>query len=136
MQAAVSARAALDTDLRTAIAESQFVLHYQPQVDGSGRMTGAEALLRWQHPRRGHGDAGGIHRPGRGNAPDRAARALGARRPPAGNWPSGRAAGTRPALIIAVNVSSRQFHQADFVDQVMAVLAAHRRRPAPARSWN
>ena len=32
---------------------AQFVLHYQSQVDGAGRITGAEALLRWQHPQRG-----------------------------------------------------------------------------------
>ena len=44
----------LDTDLRTAIDKSQFVLHYQPQIAlRTGRVTGAEALLRWQRP--GHG---------------------------------------------------------------------------------
>ena len=53
MQAAVTARAALETDLRRGVREGQFVLHYQPQVDGEGRVTGAEALVRWQHPRRG-----------------------------------------------------------------------------------
>ena len=53
MQAAVTARAALEADLRRGVRKGQFVLHYQPQVDGEGRMTGAEALLRWRHPRRG-----------------------------------------------------------------------------------
>jgi diguanylate cyclase (GGDEF)-like protein/PAS domain S-box-containing protein len=53
MQAAVTARTALEADLRRGVREGQFVLHYQPQVDGEARMTGAEALLRWQHPRRG-----------------------------------------------------------------------------------
>jgi len=53
MQVAVSARAALEADLRKGVREGQFVLHYQPQVDGEGRVTGAEALARWQHPRRG-----------------------------------------------------------------------------------
>jgi len=44
----------LDSDLRKAIAEQQFVLHYQPQVAlRTGQVTGAEALLRWQRP--GHG---------------------------------------------------------------------------------
>ncbi|HET9718353.1 MAG TPA: EAL domain-containing protein [Pseudolabrys sp.] len=44
----------LDSDLRTAIEKEQFVLHYQPQIAlRSGRVTGAEALLRWQRP--GHG---------------------------------------------------------------------------------
>lgn len=37
--------------LRNAINNGEFILHYQPQVDiGSGRIVGAEALLRWQHP--------------------------------------------------------------------------------------
>jgi diguanylate cyclase (GGDEF)-like protein/PAS domain S-box-containing protein len=44
----------LDSDLRTAIDKNQFVLHYQPQIAlRTGRVTGAEALLRWQRP--GHG---------------------------------------------------------------------------------
>ena len=53
MQAAVTARAALEADLRSGVKESQFVLYYQPQVDREGRVTGAEALVRWQHPQRG-----------------------------------------------------------------------------------
>jgi diguanylate cyclase (GGDEF)-like protein/PAS domain S-box-containing protein len=44
----------LDTELREAIAKNQFVLHYQPQIAlRTGRVTGAEALLRWQRPGRG-----------------------------------------------------------------------------------
>ena len=44
----------LDSDLREAIAKEQFVLHYQPQIAlKTGQITGAEALLRWQHPGRG-----------------------------------------------------------------------------------
>jgi diguanylate cyclase (GGDEF)-like protein/PAS domain S-box-containing protein len=53
MQAAVSARTELEADLRRGVREGQLVIHYQPQVDGEGRLTGAEALVRWQHPRRG-----------------------------------------------------------------------------------
>jgi EAL domain-containing protein (putative c-di-GMP-specific phosphodiesterase class I) len=54
MQAEVSARAALEADLREALAaSSSFLLHYQPQVVGAGRITGVEALVRWQHPQRG-----------------------------------------------------------------------------------
>jgi diguanylate cyclase (GGDEF)-like protein/PAS domain S-box-containing protein len=53
MQAAVTARIALEADLRSGMREGQFVLHYQRQVDREGRITGAEALVRWQHPRRG-----------------------------------------------------------------------------------
>ena len=44
----------LEQDLRRALAEDQFVLHYQPAVDcKESRMTGAEALIRWQHPELG-----------------------------------------------------------------------------------
>jgi predicted signal transduction protein with EAL and GGDEF domain len=53
MQAVVTARAVLGAELRRSVRDGQFVLHYQPQVDGERRVTGAEALVRWQHPRRG-----------------------------------------------------------------------------------
>jgi diguanylate cyclase (GGDEF)-like protein/PAS domain S-box-containing protein len=52
LQAAVNARASAEDDIRRAIRSGQFVLYYQPQMD-SGRLIGAEALLRWNHPRRG-----------------------------------------------------------------------------------
>ena len=53
MQAVVTARAALEADLRAALAHNQFVLHFQPQVDHTNRYVGVEALVRWQHPERG-----------------------------------------------------------------------------------
>jgi diguanylate cyclase (GGDEF)-like protein len=53
MQATVTARAALDADLRRGLHGGQFLLHYQPQVNHDGYLVGAEALLRWQHPTRG-----------------------------------------------------------------------------------
>jgi diguanylate cyclase (GGDEF)-like protein len=44
----------VERDLRRALEEEQFVLHYQPKIDlRSGHITGAEALIRWQHPTRG-----------------------------------------------------------------------------------
>ncbi len=53
MQALLLDRSALEDDLRAAIDRGQLSLHYQPQVIGEGRITGAEVLLRWQHPQRG-----------------------------------------------------------------------------------
>jgi EAL domain-containing protein (putative c-di-GMP-specific phosphodiesterase class I) len=54
MHAAAMARLELKADLQKALADDQFVLHYQPIVDlESGQMTGAEALVRWEHPERG-----------------------------------------------------------------------------------
>ncbi len=53
MQATVAARAAMEVDLRKAIVDEQFLVFYQAQVDATGRVIGAEALVRWQHPERG-----------------------------------------------------------------------------------
>jgi len=53
MQATLEIRAALESDLHQALAQNQFLLYYQAQVNGNGNVTGAEALLRWNHPRRG-----------------------------------------------------------------------------------
>ena len=47
------ARATLKTELVAAFEERRFVLHYQPFVDAEGMPVGAEALIRWNHPRRG-----------------------------------------------------------------------------------
>jgi predicted signal transduction protein with EAL and GGDEF domain len=54
MHAALLRSLELEAELRRAIAAKQFVLHYQPIVDAhTGRVAGAEALLRWEHPERG-----------------------------------------------------------------------------------
>jgi diguanylate cyclase (GGDEF)-like protein len=54
MEQRANHRRELEADLRTALAEGGFELHYQPQVDlGDDRVTGCEALLRWRHPVRG-----------------------------------------------------------------------------------
>lgn len=53
MQAVVLARAKTEAELRTALAENQFVLHYQPQVNHLNQFVGVEAMVRWQHPERG-----------------------------------------------------------------------------------
>jgi diguanylate cyclase (GGDEF)-like protein/PAS domain S-box-containing protein len=54
MNARISERVALENNLRRAIQNHEFRLHYQPQVDGrSGQLIGMEALIRWQHPEKG-----------------------------------------------------------------------------------
>ena len=53
MNASALERLELEGDLRHALEQGQFTLYYQPQFSCDGRLTGAEALLRWQHPRRG-----------------------------------------------------------------------------------
>ena len=63
LNAQIRDRLALETDLRTALAERQFELYYQPQVNlRTLRMTGMEALIRWQHPVRRMGPAQLAHR--------------------------------------------------------------------------
>ena len=122
MQAAVSARAALELDMRIGLAQGQFELYYQPQID-RGRITGAEALLRWRHPRDGFvspahfiplAEETGLILP-LGEWVLQAACAQLAR------WARH---ADLAGLGLAVNVSPRQFHQAGFVAQVLAALAS------------
>ena len=54
MNAEVQARKSLEEDIRRALDNDEFFLNYQPQIDiESGRIVGAEALVRWHHPERG-----------------------------------------------------------------------------------
>ena len=54
MSAAVAGRLMLENQLRQALEHNEFVLHYQPKMSlASGRITSAEALLRWNDPRKG-----------------------------------------------------------------------------------
>jgi len=128
MQAEVSAHAALEADLRDAVLNGQFLLHYQPQVVGDGRLTGVEALVRWQHPQRGMvspaefiplAEASGLILPIGQWVLETACAQLAA-------WAS---KPDRAHLTIAVNVSARQFHQPNFVEQVLATLARTHAKP-------
>ncbi|HVK56487.1 MAG TPA: EAL domain-containing protein [Burkholderiales bacterium] len=54
MNAAITAKLALESELRIALEAKQFVIYFQPRVDlTSGWIVGAEALIRWRHPERG-----------------------------------------------------------------------------------
>ncbi len=121
MQAEVSARATLEADLREAVTKQQFVLYYQPQVVGAGRITGVEALVRWQHPQRGMvspaefiplAEETGLILPLGQWVLETACHQLAA-------WAHSPALAH---LTVAVNVSARQFQQSDFVASVLATL--------------
>ena len=120
LQAAVNARASLEGDLRRAIHNGQFELWYQPQMD-QGRMTGAEALIRWNHPERG------LLLPGEFISLAEETGLILAM----GDWvleaaseQNARWAKTEDAahLKIAVNISPRQFRQSNFVEHVLAIV--------------
>ena len=121
MQADVTLRTSLETDLQQALLEQQFLLHYQPQVDEDGKVLGAEALVRWQHPARGMVSPGAFI-----PLAEQTGQIL-----PLGLWvletacqQLGRWA-AHPAtahLTLSVNVSAHQFRQANFVEQVLATL--------------
>ena len=121
MQAAVSSRAALESQLRSAINHRQFAVYYQPQVDGDGHAVGVEALIRWIHPDRG------VVLPGEfiPLAEDTSLIL------PLGDWVLEAAcqqlklwalAPDTARLSIAVNVSARQFRQTDFVERVLGLM--------------
>jgi diguanylate cyclase (GGDEF)-like protein/PAS domain S-box-containing protein len=53
IQQSLQMRSTLEAELRQAVQCGELTLHYQPGFDRAGRLLGAEALVRWQHPRRG-----------------------------------------------------------------------------------
>ena len=121
MEAAVMERAALEADLRLAMDGNHFLLHYQPQVTANGRLIGAEALLRFQHPQRGMvspaqfiplAEATGLILPLGQWVLETACRQLAI-------WAQ---VPNREHLVVAVNVSAHQIRQHDFVDQVLQTL--------------
>ena len=121
MQAAVTARTAMESDMRIGMRDGQFMVYYQPQVDDRGQWTGVEALLRWQHPVRG------LIPP----AEFIPVAELSGQILPLGSWVLETACrqlvawSTHPHtahLSIAINVSARQFHHPHFVEQVLSVI--------------
>ncbi len=109
--------------IRLALERREFVLHYQPKVNmQSGKVTGAEALIRWQHPDKGL-LAPATFLPVIEDHPLAAE---------VGEWVIDaalhqvalwRAAGLE--LPVSVNISGRQLQQADFVARLQAILARH-----------
>ncbi|PUA26596.1 MAG: two-component system response regulator [Cellvibrio sp. 79] len=114
-------RLKLEYDLRSALDQGQFELHYQPQIDvRSKRVYGAEALVRWRHPERGlvppnHfipiAEEIGLIIPLGAWVIAEAARQV-------KRW---HAAGFGE-LVVSVNISALQFHQAGFLNEVQGIL--------------
>jgi len=121
MNAKAIKRLQLETDLRIALEKNQFVVHYQPMVDlETGRLVGAEALVRWMHPQHG------LIPPGEfipiceenGLIVPLGAWVLRTACREARRWQE---EGAGP-LVVSVNLSIVQFRQQDLCEQVRAVL--------------
>ena len=122
MQIEKTNRVAFEENLREAILRKQFCIYYQAQISGKHEITGVEALLRWQHPTRGWVSPAEFI-----PTAEKTGLIL-----PLGLWVLETACNQlalwskRPQtahLTMAINISAHQFHQADFVEQVLAVLA-------------
>jgi diguanylate cyclase (GGDEF)-like protein/PAS domain S-box-containing protein len=128
MQNAITTRFLLEDELRKALDRQHFHLYYQLQVDSTLRPLGAEALIRWAHPEHGlmspaefiplAEETGLIH--------------------PIGQWVMESACAQLKAwqqspltcdLVLSVNVSAKQFFQADFAKHMQATILHHAINP-------
>ena len=121
LQQLVKERTALEADIHIALERGDFVLHYQPVVDGAGRILGAEALARWPHSQRGMVSPAAFipvaEQMGLIFALDRRILrlaceqlAIWARSPATAHW------------TLAVNLSAQEFRHVDFVARMQDVL--------------
>ncbi len=117
----IAQKLTLDSEMRTALRENQFALFLQPQVDENGIIIGAEALMRWLHPEKGM-------------VPPSAFIPMAEKSGfivPMSDWVLKCACGYVNQLeelnlfpepgYIAVNLSAKYFHQADFVDRIIQI---------------
>ena len=121
MEAAIAERGVMEKDLQRALQEGQFLLHYQAQMDLDCRLTGAEALLRWQHPERG------LLLPGDFIAVAEESGLI----EPIGRWVIREAClqlvkwNVQPAfadLTLSINISPREFRRSDFVSVLLDIV--------------
>lgn len=129
MQEVINNRAVLERELHKAFDNDQFQLHYQLQVNNLGQALGAEALIRWMHPERGMvlpfhfislaEEIGLIL--------------------PIGKWVIETACAQLKVwqqsaftkdIVLSINVSAKQFRQADFVEQVQDAVNRHGINPS------
>jgi diguanylate cyclase (GGDEF)-like protein/PAS domain S-box-containing protein len=125
MHVAVVERLRLEADLQQAVAEGQFVLHYQPIVELTSRaITGVEALVRWKHPERGMVSPGEFIPVAEGTGLivplgrwvlDEACRQL-------RTWQQQHP--TTPPLHVSVNISARQLAEPSIVEHVRDAIEA------------
>ncbi len=113
----------LEADLRQALEREEFLLHYQPKVSlADGRFAGCEALVRWQHPRRGLVSPGVF-------IPLAEETGLIV---PLGTWVLRQACARAKAwqqeglapFKVAVNLSARQFREPDLCERIEEILEA------------
>lgn len=113
----------LENDLRRAIGRDEFILYYQPIISLKNfRITGFEALIRWQHPERGlvppvqfipmAEDTGLINAIGYWTLREACSQLKAWQE----QFPG------KPSLVVSVNLSTKQFAQADLIDQIEKVL--------------
>lgn len=127
MQVAASERLAIESELRRALANQQFLLYYQPQINHRTQaIEGAEALLRWQHPHKGIvGPATFM------DVLEESGLIL-----PTGKWVLLAACSFLSRLLdedtidsnnfsLSINISPRQFRQASFVEDVLHAIATY-----------
>ncbi len=121
MQEAINKRAVIEGELHNALEKQQFHLYYQIQVDSSRRPVGAEALIRWIHPERGMVSPADFI-----PLAEETGLIL-----PIGNWVLDTACKQLKSwqddprtrnLVLAVNVSAKQFRRDDFVSYVQRAL--------------
>jgi diguanylate cyclase (GGDEF)-like protein len=132
MQTEIATQVMLETELREAIAQQQLRLYYQVQVDHTGRPFGAEVLLRWHHPQRGVispvqfisvAESSGLIVEIGMRVLDQACAQIACWQP---------SPKTRE-LSLSVNISARQFRQANFVAMVKACIHRHQINPNALR---
>lgn len=129
MQLRAQNLAVLESDMRNALVNSEFFVEYQPQIHSQGAVLGVEALLRWRHPEKGLippsefigvAESSYLILPlGRWVLEQACAQIVSwAKDPVMSSW------------TVAVNVSSRQFQQEHFVQEVVSILEASHANPS------
>lgn len=136
MQDAADERLRIYMEIRKALDNDELAIYYQPQVDNSGGIVGAEALLRWLHPERGLippvaflpiAEETGIMRDIGRWVLRSACRQIKI-------WDD--AGKLEDSHIISVNISSKEFGAPDFVDMVITILGETGATPDRSRLFS